>query len=75
MSRTTEVERGVWNPIFARPLHDWELEEVQRFLCLLDNRTLKPEVKNKLYWKGDRKGLYTISLQIEKGNSLENALE
>ena len=50
-------------PYFRQASNDWELEEVQRFLCLLDNRPLKPEVKNKLYWKGDRKGLYTVSLQ------------
>ena len=44
---------NVWdnrNPIFARSLNDWKLKEVQRFLCLLNNKTLKPEVKDNLYW-------------------------
>lgn len=29
---------GVWNPVFGRHLTDWEMEEVQNFLNLINAR-------------------------------------
>ena len=36
----SERGEGAWNPNFIRPLNDWEVDEVQRFLSLLYDKKL-----------------------------------
>ena len=31
----------VWNLNFVRPLNDWEVDDAQRFLCLLNSKRVK----------------------------------
>ena len=51
---------GVWNLNFIRPLNDWDVNDSQHFLCLLNSKRVKHEEKDRLFWKGDKKGVYTI---------------
>ena len=51
---------GAWNPTFVRPFNDWEIEEVQNFMCLVNTRRVKQEENDRLFWKGDKKGMYTV---------------
>ena len=55
---------GAWNPSFIRPLNDLEVDEVQRFLSLLYDRKLYQEEKDRLFWKGDKKGLCTVKANV-----------
>ena len=38
---TTRGE-GAWNPIFLRSFNDWELEDVQNFICLISSMKVTP---------------------------------
>lgn len=51
---------GGWNPIFGRPLNDWELEDVQDFLRLLSYSKINQMEKDKIIWKGDKIGMYYV---------------
>ena len=55
---------GAWNPNFVRPLNDWVVEDVQHFLSMLNSRRVKQEEKDILFWKGDKKGLYTVRANV-----------
>ena len=55
---------GHGNPSFVRPLNDWEMEEIQSFLCLINNRRVKQKEGDRLFWKGDKKGTYAIRANI-----------
>ena len=57
---------GAWFPNFIRPLNDWEIDEVQNFLCLLNNRRVKQEEKDKFIWKGDKEGTYTVRVTMAR---------
>ena len=47
---------GAWMPSFERPLNDWEILKHIIFLCMLNNRSIKQEGKDGLFWKGGQKG-------------------
>ena len=49
---------------FIRPLNDLEVDKVQRFLSLLYDRKLYHEEKDRLFWKGDKKGVYTVKANV-----------
>ena len=51
---------GVWNPIFVRPFNDWELEEVQNFMILVNESRINHEASDRIVWKGYKKGLYYV---------------
>ena len=55
---------GAWNLIFIRPMNDWEVDDAQSFLGLLNSRFLKQGEKDKLFWKGDKKGVYTVRVNV-----------
>ena len=44
-------EEGGWSLIFSRPLNDWEVEEVERFLQALHGRKYRPLQEDKLVLK------------------------
>ena len=52
------------------PFNDWELEAVQAFIGLIDNRVISPLVKDKLTWKGDVSECFTLKAYC---NYLEDA--
>ena len=55
---------GAWNPIFIKPMNDWEVDDAQSFLGLLNSRFLKQGEKDKLFWKMDKKGVYTVRVNV-----------
>ena len=61
---------GAWDPRFLRPFNDGELEAVQAFIGLTDNRVVSPLVKDKLTWKGDVSECFTVKAYC---NYLEDA--
>ena len=64
MFRIMGERRELGNPSFIIPLNVWEVDEVQRFLSLLNGRKLYQEKKDKLFWKGNKKGLYTVKASV-----------
>ena len=42
---------GCWSPTFLRPLNDWEIEEMARFLQTLHDQNLRPTGEDKLLLK------------------------
>ena len=42
---------GCWSPTFLRPLNDWELEEMTRFLHTLHDQNFRPTGEDKLLLK------------------------
>ena len=50
----------VWSPVFVRPFNDWEVEEVQNFLNLVNNCRVNQEENDRLVWKGDKNALYFV---------------
>ena len=43
---------GCWSPTFLRPLNDWEIEEVERFLQTLCDQNFNPSGEDMLFLKG-----------------------
>ena len=42
---------GAWNFNFGRHFNDWELEEVQGFLCTVNSKSINPNLSDRLWWK------------------------
>ena len=61
-------DQGAWDPKFERPFNDWELEAVQTFIGQINSRFTILQVQNKLIWKGNVSGVFTIK---DYFNSLE----
>ena len=53
-------EGGIWNFLFVRNLNDWELADMEWFLYLLQGQTLKREEEDRVLWKGDGKGFFSL---------------
>ena len=51
---------GAWNPRFLRPFNDWEMEQVQNFVGLLNNKHTFPRKKDKLVWKGNKNDQFPV---------------
>ena len=49
-------ENGGWNPRFSRAFNHWELEQVQNFIGLSNNKLIIPLKKDKIVWKGNKNG-------------------
>ena len=52
-------DRWVWRVQLRRNLFDWELNQWEELLALLDNVSLYPNFKDKLIWKYSSFGKYT----------------
>ena len=55
---------GAWSPSFSRLFNDWEIDETQSFLSLISNRKFNQMEQDKLLWKGDLNGRYTIRANV-----------
>ena len=53
---------GGWAPVFSRFFNNWEMEEVERFLCLLHNRKIRPSQEDNLLMKDSKKAGFSIRL-------------
>ena len=51
---------GASNSKFLRPFNDWELDAIQEFIGLTGNKKISSLEKNKLIWKGDESGYFTV---------------
>ena len=63
---------GAWDPKFLRSFNDWELDAIQEFIGLTSNNKISPLKKDKLFWKGDVSGCFTVKgyfNQLEGGSS------
>ena len=57
-----EVTRtgGGWNFRFKRHFNDWELEEAQRFICIVSTKSLSPLSDDRLRWNGTKDGMFLL---------------
>ena len=51
---------GGWNFSFGRHFHDWELEEIQGFLCTVNSKSINPNLSDRLWWKEAKNGSFSI---------------
>ena len=56
---------GGWSPVFQRPFNDWEMEEVERFLLVLQNKKIKPFQEDCLTLKETRPDGFAVSLMYQ----------
>ena len=66
----TSSREGGWNVRFFRPFNDWEMEEAQRFINLISSRKIVQRERDKIFWKVDKRGQYSIRAcyrQLEGG--------
>ncbi|RVW45833.1 hypothetical protein CK203_086256 [Vitis vinifera] len=52
-------EVGGWNPRFLRPFNDWEVEEVEeveRFLLIIQGKRLNADLEDRMVWKETKDG-------------------
>ena len=61
---------GAWDPKFERHFNDWEMEAVQAFIGLINDRYIRPQSKDTLIWKGNASGGFTVMAYF---NILEGA--
>ena len=54
------TEEGGWAPTFLRPLNDWGMEEVGRFLSFIHRKKIKPVIEDKLLLKGSSLGNFSV---------------
>ena len=59
-------EDGGWFPVFLRPLNDWEMDEVERFLLFLQNRKIRPSQEDRLILKETRPDGLSVRLMYRK---------
>ena len=53
-------EKGACDPKFERSFNEWELEAVQDLLSLLRNRSIHPQLEDKVIWKGSALGGFYV---------------
>ncbi|KAJ9701497.1 hypothetical protein PVL29_006726 [Vitis rotundifolia] len=51
---------GGWSPCFSRSFNDWELEEVERFLSVLQGKRLRVGLEDKVLWNASKKGIFSV---------------
>ena len=59
-------EDGGWSPVFLRPLNDWEVAEVERFLLFLHNKKIRPLQEDRLLLKESLTNGFSVSLMYRK---------
>ena len=57
--------KGGWNFSFRRHFHDWELEEVQGFLCPVNSKSINPNLNDRLWWKEAKNGSFSIKTYFD----------
>ena len=53
-------EGGGWNLRFGRGFNDWELDTVQDFIAIVQNKKIAPTVEDRLVWKRSTDGTYSV---------------
>ena len=48
------------NPCFLRPFNDWELELVNGFIYTIQNKRIRPHVKDRMVWKKTKDDLFSV---------------
>ena len=51
---------GIWNPRFVRAFNDYELDAVQSFINLINNKKTNQLEEDRLLWKGDKNGIFSV---------------
>ena len=64
-------EGGSWNPNFPRPLNDWEIVIVERFLAKLQDKVVEEGTEDKVCWVETKSETFSIkslyaSLEIKR---------
>ena len=65
---------GCWSPTFLRPLNDWELEEVIRFLQTLHDQNFRPMGEDKLLLKNVKEKGFSVKIMY-KGFDISPAFD
>ena len=56
---------GCWSPTFIRPLNDWELEEMIRFLQTLHDQNFRPTGEDKLLLKNVKEKGFSVKIMYK----------
>ena len=65
---------GCWSPTFLRPLNDWEVEEMARFLQTLHDQNFRPTGEDKLLLKDVKEKGFSIKAMY-KGFDISPAFD
>ena len=65
---------GCWSPTFLRPLNDWEIEEMVRFLQTLHNQNFLPTGEDKLLLKDVKEKGFSVKIMY-KGFDISPAFD
>ena len=65
---------GCWSSTFLRPLNDWEIEEVERFLQTLCDQNFSPPGEDMLLLKGVKEKGFSVKIMY-KGLDPSSAIE
>ncbi|RVX13433.1 hypothetical protein CK203_021086 [Vitis vinifera] len=58
---TTEGERrGSWTPTFNKSFNDWEMEEVGRLLCCLDEKKVRADEEDRVRWVESKDRVFSV---------------
>ena len=49
-----------WNFRFERHFNDWEMEVVQNFLSIMNSKSCRPRLSDKLWWTETKSGSYSV---------------
>jgi hypothetical protein len=55
-----ESESFLWDVIFIRVVHDWEVDVLTSFFTLLYSISLDRDGEDKLWWSPSRKGKFDV---------------
>ena len=64
----------MWSPTFLRPLNDWELEEMVRFLHTLHDQNFRPTGEDKLLLKDVKEKRFSVKIMY-KGFDISPAFD
>ncbi|KAJ9680532.1 hypothetical protein PVL29_019761 [Vitis rotundifolia] len=63
-------EVGGWNPRFLRPFNDWEVDEVESLLRIIQGKRLNAELEDRMVWNVTKNGIFSVKSCF---NSLDNS--
>jgi hypothetical protein len=57
-----ETPNGIlhWNVLFIRPMHDWELEAISRFLTVLYSQKISVGGEDKICWIPLKRNVFEV---------------
>ena len=53
-------EGGGWNSSFSRPLNDWEIETVECFLSMIQDKVVVEEREDEVFWAVTKSGSFSV---------------